>query len=219
MVGYATETAGARNLTTMQAAGWRLLLTPDTLRWSKWSAAKPPTWPDGTPARYVLDNGAFGCWTAGIPWDADRFRACYNAVGAGAEWTVVPDIVGAGAKSLSLSLSWLPRLAGNVLIPVQDGMEAEDVAPHVGGRVGIFVGGTTAWKVQMLRTWGNVAIETGAYLHVGRVNSARRIAMCGAAGAHSFDGTSTTRYSKTMPRLDAARRRYNLFTKAHPWEA
>jgi predicted ABC-type ATPase len=36
------------------------------------------------------------------------------------------------------------------------------------------------------------------------VNSAKRIKLCSAAGAHSIDGTSATRFSKTLPRLDAA---------------
>lgn len=55
-----------------------------------------------------------------------------------------------------------------------------------------------------MEAWGVLARRRNCYFHVGRVNSARRIATCSAAGASSFDGTSVTRFAKTLPRLDAA---------------
>ena len=215
MESYATWTGTRRNLDAMQAHGWRVLMTPDTL---DRNGGRSPVWTDGAPALYALDNGAWGCHQQGIAWDADRFLRWVDAVGDGADWIVLPDIVGGGLPSLDLSLSWLDRLPGRVLLPVQDGLGADDVLPHVGGRVGIFVGGSTAWKLATLPLWGRVARQAGAWLHVGRVNTCRRICLCGVAPAHSFDGTSVTRFGVTVHKLDAARRAYTLCHWRHPWD-
>jgi hypothetical protein len=125
---------------------------------------------------------------------------------------VAPDIVAGGLDSLRMSVSWLPRLdvARRVLIPVQDGMTAGDVAPLLCDRIGIFVGGSTDWKLRTMLEWGDLAHHRRAYLHVGRVNTARRIHACAYAGAHSFDGSSVTRFAKTLPLLEHARRQLPL---------
>lgn len=168
----------------LRAAGWRLMVTPATLR------------TEGM--RYALDNGAWSAHCQGRPWDPDPFLRGVVQLGAGADFVVLPDIVGAGRASLRRSRTWLPILQGytrTLLLPVQDGMRVDDVAPLLGTSVGIFVGGTTAWKLHTLGIWGQLARRVGCYLHVGRVNTKGRIARCHAAGAHSFDGTSVTRYA------------------------
>jgi len=137
-------------------------------------------------------------------------------LGAGADFVIVPDIVAGGLESLAFSLEWLHRLSGLRLLAVQDGMTPDDVRPYLGVSVGLAVGGTTDapegnWKEQTLPAWGALARETGCYLHVLRVNSARRILLCQDAGAHSCDGTSVTRFAKTLPRLDAAAKQQHLF--------
>lgn len=58
-----------------------------------------------------------------------------------------------------------------------------------------------------------LAVGQLAWCHVARVNTARRIAACAAVGATSFDGTSATRYAKTLPLLDAAKRQRSLFVE------
>lgn len=214
MASYATYTGTRRNRDALRAAGWRLLMTPDTLARN---GNRAPVWTDGEPAPYALDNGAWGCFTRGVAWDAGRFRACVAAIGAAADWTVLPDIVAGGLASLALSVSWLEELPGRVLLPVQDGMAPDDVRSYIGGRVGLFVGGSTAWKLSTLRAWGRLARERQAWLHVGRVNTARRIGLCGDAGAHSFDGTSASRFACNVAKLQAARQRFTLYTWEHPW--
>lgn len=200
MICYASRTGTRRNLALLADAGWRLLITP-------LSAGGPGRF------RYALDNGAWSAFQAGSPFDDAAFLRAVERYGAGADWIVAPDIVAGGLASLELSLSWLPRLAGAgrlVLIAVQDGMGPADLAGVIAPNVGIFVGGTTSWKERSLPAWGALSRATGSWLHVGRVNSARRIALCAAAGAHSVDGTSASRYAKTLPRLDAARRQTAL---------
>jgi hypothetical protein len=134
-------------------------------------------------------------------------------MGRDADWTTIPDIVAGGHASLEMSLRWMRRVldeCGRGLLAVQDGIVTDDVRHLIGDRVGIFVGGSTAWKVSTLAQWARLARERGAWCHVGRVNTARRIALCQSAGATSFDGTSVSRFAKSMPRLDAARRQLAL---------
>jgi hypothetical protein len=163
---------------------------------------------------YAIDNGAWTAFTQKRPWDRAKFEGVVALLGAGADWIVLPDIVEGGMESLNRSLDWIPRLDHlrvPLLIPVQDGMTYEDLAPHVGPLVGLFVGGSTEWKEASMAEWGRLKLDTGCYLHVGRVNSARRIRLCHLAGVDSFDGTSVTRFACTLPMLDRARRQSTLF--------
>ena len=199
MIGYASRTGTRRNLAALREAGWRLLVTP----------ACPRT--EGF--RYALDNGAWSAHQRGVPWDADAFLQLVAALGLHADFVIIPDIVGQGPASLVRSLTWLPWLIGKtrlLLLPVQDGMTADMVRPYLGATVGLFVGGTTDWKLETLGLWGTLAARVGCYLHVGRVNTQRRIARCHAAGAQSFDGTSVSRYAQTLAELEPARRQGGL---------
>jgi hypothetical protein len=88
-------------------------------------------------APYFQDNGAFAAWRAGAPFDAPRFAlAVADAVASGRrpDFTVAPDLVAAGAASLALSLSWVPRLrsAGPLALVVQDGMSEREVSAALG---------------------------------------------------------------------------------------
>jgi hypothetical protein len=158
---------------------------------------------------YALDNGAWTSYREGRPFDDRAFLTAVETLGAGAQFIVAPDIVCGGLASLCLSEAWLPRLAGigrRRLVAVQNGMVPADLRSLLSSEVGIFVGGDTAWKESTLPLWGELAREVGCYLHVGRVNTARRIRLCQLAGAHSFDGTSASRFAKTIDLLDSARR-------------
>jgi hypothetical protein len=199
MKAYAAHTGTKRNLAALHAAGWRLLLSPGK--------------PCDPRFEYALDNGAFGAWQQGKPFNVPAFERHVALHGRDAEFIVAPDIVAGGTASLDFTLEWLPRLHGvgrRRLIAVQDGMAEEHVRPHLCETVGIFVGGTTEWKLETLPLWGRLARQVGSYLHVGRVNTRRRIRLCHAAGAHSIDGTSASRFSCTLPLLDAAVRQSSL---------
>jgi len=199
---YATRTGTRRNRAVMHEAGWGFFLTPDAHSLGDWKG------------RIALDNGAWGSFQRGEPWSSSCFVPLVERYGARADFVVAPDIVAGGLASLSASLRWLPRLLGcveRVLIPVQDGMVPLDVDDYLGERVGVFVGGTTEWKLANLRSFCELATEHGAWSHVGRVNSVTRINKCLSAGATSFDGTSVSRYAKTLPKLDAARRQTTMF--------
>lgn len=196
MIGYASNTGTRRNLAALREHGWRILLQPT-------GSLDPHGF------RYCLDNGAWTAYQQGTEWDVWRWVCAVANRGSGADFIVLPDIVCGGRKSLQLSLFWLSEMKDEamlptLLIPAQNGMERADLEPHVGLRVGIFVGGDDEYKEQSLPMWGALRRDTGCYLHVGRVNSQRRIRLCHMAGADSFDGTSLTRHSVNAPMLTAA---------------
>jgi hypothetical protein len=173
VIGYASRTGGRRNLDALRAAGWRLLVSASGVHRTEGFG-------------YAIDNGAWSAHRSGRPWDRAAFVRCLDLLGADADWVVAPDIVLGGSASLDLSLGWLGSLldsTARVLLAVQDGHTAAQLAEHLGPRVGLF-----------------------CWLHVGRVNTARRISICAAASATSFDGTSATKFSNTLRALDAARR-------------
>lgn len=158
---------------------------------------------------YALDNGAWSYYQQGESFNEERFWGLLYAMGPAADFITVPDIVAGGLESLRFSEAWLPKLEGFgrlLLIPVQDGMRPADVNGVLSNRVGIFVGGTTEFKLASLQSWGELARKRNCYLHVGRVNTRRRIKACAMAGAHSFDGSSVSRWAINIHKLDAERK-------------
>ena len=193
MIAYASLTRSRRNLDALRAANaeaghqpWRLLV-------SRADRTQPPA-----DFRYCLDNGAWSDFKADRPFNGPAFERLIDLYGAGADFTVLPDIVAGGMASLDLSMRWLNRVMATcslVLIAAQDGMTPEDLAPFVGPNVGVFLGGSTEWKLATMRSWGDACAGWGCWYHVARVNTARRFRRAHLAGAVSVDGSSASRYS------------------------
>lgn len=203
MIAYASRTGTRRNLDALRDHGWRLLVSAAGCLRS-----------EGFP--YALDNGAWSAYTQGRPFDERAFSTALRKLGANSDWTVLPDVVAGGPVSLELSLRWMRQVldeSPRALLAVQDGMGSDDVRPFLGPRVGIFVGGSTAWKLATLEQWSALGREVGCWVHVARVNSAKRIRSCSAAGADSFDGSGPSRFAVETPPLDRARRQLGLFQK------
>lgn len=204
---YASRTGTRRNLKVMSDAGWRLIVSATGVLRSEGF-------------KYALDNGAWTAFQQGKSLDEGLFWNAVNKMGEGADWIVIPDIVGGGLRSLEYSLAWLEQLRGlptRLLIAVQDGMTPNDVRAYLNPSVGIFIGGSTEWKVATAGQWGTLSRRRNCYLHVGRVNSARRISICAAAGANSFDGSSVSRYSVNLAPLDKASRQPDMFAMSSEW--
>lgn len=205
MMCYASRTGSRRNLTTLRTHGWGLMVS----RADKWKT-------EGF-TRVCGDNGAWSDFQAGRPFDADayeRFLDWWATQPVVPDWLVLPDIVAGGLESLALSLRYLNRcraIAPLVLIAVQDGMSTEDLAPLVGPQVGIFLGGSTAWKLARMAEWGEFSAARRLHYHVARVNTSKRMFAAIAAGAASIDGSSLSRYSANAPMLTSASRHRDLF--------
>lgn len=186
---YASRTGTRRNLAALRAAGWRLLVS-----------ARGVLRTEGFP--YALDNGAWTAFQRGEPFDVPAFKRAVALLGKGADWIVIPDKVADREESLRMAAEWLPKLRGiaPLLFAVQDGMTGADVPDGCG----VFLGGSTEWKLATMRQWGEFCRRTGRYYHVARVNSGRRIAAAKEAGADSIDGSSASRFALSLPRLQRA---------------
>lgn len=164
------------------------------------------------------DNGAWADFQAGRQFNEEAYERFLEWVAiqdVPPRWLVLPDIVAGGYRSLALSIRYLNRclsITNLVLIAVQDGITTDDLAPLVGSRVGIFLGGTTEWKLENMRKWGEFCSTMEIYYHVARVNSIRRIELAIYSGAYSIDGSNVSRYSKNINKLHFASRQLNLYT-------
>lgn len=212
MICYASRTGTRRNLAALRAAGWGLLVS------------RAGVWRTEGFDHYVLDNGAWADHQAGRSFDEDEYERflAWVATQAVPAWCVLPDVVAGGRTSLALSCRYLNRclsVAPLVLIAVQDGLTEADLAPLVGRSVGIFLGGSTEWKLANMARWGRFCAERGVHYHVARVNTARRFRMAHAAGAASVDGSSVTRYAVSIRRLDLAARQPDLLAMRREREA
>lgn len=196
IIPYASRTGTRRNLDALRERGWRLLVSATGVLRT-----------EGFP--YAIDNGAWTAHQKGLPINLALFMYALYRLGRDADWVALPDIVGGGLRSLELSLRWLRIvlcLTERALIPVQDGVEVSDVEPLLGRNVGVFVGGSpkTNWKEQTTPAWAAACRRQGAWCHVGRVNTMRRINICATAGATSFDGTAASKYVVELPKLHRA---------------
>lgn len=206
IIPYASRTGTTVNLDSLRRNGWRLLVSATgRLRTEGFERASGGN-------GYALDNGAWTAFQKGKPFD-ELFVRAMRELGRDADWTAIPDVVAGGKASLELSLRWMRHVLDECqrgMLVVQDGMTADDVRDLIGERVGIFVGGSTTWKLETLSQWCDLARLKNAWCHVGRVNSPLRIRLCQRAGATSFDGTNASRFKKNHPKLNCAIRQTTL---------
>lgn len=139
--------------------------------------------------QYSLDNGAFArrddwdeaAWVKLLDWA--------KLSGQNPMWALVPDCVADREGTLKRWGKYsavLSEYGWPLAFAVQDGMTTADVPQNA--QV-VFVGGSTEWKWQTLRAW----CSNFPRVHVGRVNTYRRLWECHDAGAESIDGTGWMR--------------------------
>jgi len=159
---------------------------------------KESRWPPRrTP--WFYDNGAFGDWKSGQPFDVRAFESDLAVIRAGSvgrpDFIVCPDKVAGGRDSLAFSMEWLPRLRSlcpgqRVYLVVQDGMVEDDLPLGLGSYVqGIFVGGTRDWKLETGPRWVRVAHKNALPCHIGRVGTGERVRWARLIGADSLDSS------------------------------
>lgn len=140
---------------------------------------------------WCADNGCFGkgypgddAWFAWLQrYTAEERSRCLFAV--------APDVVGDAWRSHFRSAPWLAKIRAlgyPVAYVAQNGLENLPV-PWSEFDV-LFIGGDTAWKLgRHARRLVSEAKARGKWVHMGRVNSARRLRYADAIGCDSADGT------------------------------
>lgn len=113
-------------------------------------------------------------------------------------WVAAPDVVGVATSTLELFYEWAPVLEEwgyPVALVGQDGM-SDDLPWDMCDA--FFIGGSTEWKLgAAARQITRSALDRGKLVHMGRVNSRRRIKYAKSIGCHSVDGTAVARYTAT----------------------
>ena len=177
---------------------WRMLLSPASVR----SITKSNRWMLNKNG-YAIDNGVYADWSKGRPFNEKGFFKLLNEYAKNADWIVIPDAVGDFMETCKMFMLWYPRLIQYkrpLMFVAQDGIEQNDYATvrsMTKRGVSIFVGGSTEFKLEHSSMIAKICKENKAQCHIGRVNSAKRVRMCFAWGATSFDGSGMSRFSKT----------------------
>lgn len=143
---------------------------------------------------WAADNGCFvdvakpGSFnpTKWITWLADAGpTAC--------AWATLPDVVGDQAATLARSVPYVDevrRLGYRPSIVLQDGLTAAQLDWILDHVEDVFIGGSTEWKLGPTAQQATFAAKAaGAQVHMGRVNSLRRLRYAASIGCDSADGT------------------------------
>lgn len=245
LISYVSAMGHGRNRTAVEAAGLRMLISPldprdpgpngHCLDNGAWPAFQ--TWLKARKAEGLTEGEAMALWVGGAWQDAmldeDAFERALERYGATADFVVLPDIVAAGHASLAFSQRWMNRclsMCDLVLVAVQDGMVPADVEGLVGSRVGIFLGGSTEWKLATAEEWGRWCAarpcahplsrvdepRTGCWFHYARVNTERRYRRAHAAGADSVDGSSAAKFPSSLGLVTRAAKAPGQMDLLHP---
>ena len=136
-------------------------------------------------------------------------------VGLVIDWVSVPDVVGDAQQTQNLFFQWQPKLDIPLAYVGQDG--CEDLEIPFSDIQCVFIGGTTEWKLSACAASVVYASKQHAkVVHMGRVNSDKRLAYAYNLGCDSTDGTGYVKFSKQrlLPALhfiDGLHRQASLF--------
>ena len=173
MAGYLAGTFPGRVGWLLSPRGWR----------------KPTEW-----HVFALDNGAFTGFDEkeffGMLSKLDKLVPYRDPL-----WVTVPDKLKDREETRRLWDVYSPILRSRLDCPlafvVQDGMTPSDVPKSADL---IFVGGSKDWKWDSLEMW----TTHFPWVHVGRVNSPKKLWVCHQYGVASCDGTGWFRGDRTQ---------------------
>jgi len=188
IVPYMAMSTNKRNFRWLDRYPWRWLLSPFR--------------PNGADMDrfegFAIDNGAYVYGKRDLPFDADPFMRDVDTYGERADWVVIPDVLCDKDATLDQAERWIAILDGlPLLIVAQDGMVEEDLEPFCRRGIGIFIGGSTEFKLSSIPWIAQLCIRHDVLCHVGRVNTVRRLDICVNGGAHSFDGSGMAIFEDT----------------------
>jgi hypothetical protein len=178
MVLVSNRTILATKLEELHPGRIGLLLSPDGFR-------SPKNLP------YALDNGRFSVWVKKKEWDRNKFEQMLEKVKSHKKlplWIAVPDVVADAEATIAQWKYWnkeITKVNAPLALVLQDGMTASDVNrlkpyPDI-----LFIGGSTRWKWKTLPYW----TKRFPHVHVGRVNTRRKLWEVHYHKAQSSDGT------------------------------
>jgi hypothetical protein len=201
----------ARDVAKLQSTRMRLLVTtghPDMARFAH-PALGRLIQPRHTSSIEATD-------AEGIAWAADN--DCFQGLDPvawekmldritgleGCLWATVPDKVGDAVETARMFEKWAPALERRgipVALVAQDGLEdLTDWLARTWHRIdALFIGGTTEWKLgPEARALVREAQARGKWVHVGRVNTLRRLDYCrDVLEADSVDGSKWAKFKDT----------------------
>ena len=151
---------------------------------------------------WCADNGCFSSRFEEGHWWAWLKR--HSADAGSCMFATAPDVVGDALATWERSAPWLPRIRAlgyPVALVGQDGME--DMPVPWDEFDALFIGGSTEWKLgPEAAVLADEARGRGKWVHMGRVNSRKRLKYAESIGCDSADGTYLTfGPSVNLPRL------------------
>jgi hypothetical protein len=148
-----------------------------------------PAWIGRVPC-WAADTG---CYRQGDRFDLPAYYSWLERMDGRATclFATAPDVVGDAPATLARSLPVLPvlrQMGFPAALVAQDGLEALPVPWD--SFDALFIGGTTDWKLGTgAASLVAAAKARGKFVHMGRVNSGRRLLYATRIGCDSSDGT------------------------------
>jgi hypothetical protein len=142
-------------------------------------------------AAWCADNGCFG---KGYPGDDAWWKWLDSQPRYGCVFAVAPDVVGDAAATMARSLPWLAKIRAAGFPAAYVAQDGSDTTPPPWGQFDVlFLGGSTEWKLGPAAVALTAeAVARGIPVHMGRVNSRKRMRHAQQTGVTSCDGTLLT---------------------------
>lgn len=179
---YLSSPPAQSEIPSLQAAGFGLMLTP-THGGRRKVLAGGMTW--------AADNGCYSQGDKFVLSEYLEWLELMRPVQSTCLFATAPDVVGDAKATWVRSRDILPVIRSmgyKAALVAQDGLQ--DEALEWDAFDALFVGGTTAWKLsEPAYELANEARQHGKWVHMGRVNSRRRLMAAAVSGYHSADGT------------------------------
>jgi hypothetical protein len=147
---------------------------------------------------FACDNDAYKAYLRKKKWEPTGWLNMLDKVRAShlrPLWCLVPDVVGDREATKESWKRYSPEVEFVKAFAAQDGMTPDDVPADAAV---IFVGGTTTWKWRSLPMW----CKHFPRVHVGRVNTLRRLWTCEEYGVESCDGSGWFRGGQCGRRMN-----------------
>lgn len=202
-----------------QSAGYQIgpIITPDIGGAEKYLT-------HGTARPWAADNA---CFARGNQFDLAAYLAWLESLPVSRKqeclFATAPDVVGDWRATWERSRDVLPllrELGFKAALVLQDGAESDSDIQWDACDV-VFIGGSTGWKESAhVERLCKEAKRRGKWVHMGRVNSFRRVRIAADFGCDSVDGTflkfgPSTNLPKLLRWLDGVRVAPSLFEWAN----